>query len=262
MKRVNLHSHTVRCGHAVGTEEDYVQSAIRNGFQILGFSDHTPMPLVYDLPVGGRMHPDTIGEYINCIHSLREKYRDQITIYTGLECEHLPWNADFNKTLRSQVDYLIFGNHGDPCFPRTKRGVTEIIDTDDFRIYTDDCIAGIESGLYLYMAHPDLALFSMETIDPEIKSMCREICKAAAACGLPLEYNISGLYKQKKPHCEGYPNSVFWQIAAEENVTCVVGVDAHKPEAFETTEEFDNAFTVLRSLGCRVLENPAERIGK
>lgn len=262
MKRSNLHSHTTRCGHAVGTEEEYVLSAIRSGFKFLGFSDHTPMPLVYGLPVGGRMHPDALDEYIACIHGLREKYKNQITIYTGLECEHLPWNAEFNKELRTRVDYLIFGNHGDPCFPRMKNFAGAIVDAEDFRIYTDDCIAGLESGLYLYMAHPDFALFSMETVSPEIKAMCREICRAAAAYGVPLEYNISGLYKQTPPNCKGYPNPAFWEIAAEENVTCVVGVDAHKPEAFETTEDFDNAFTVLRSLGCRVLDNPAELIGK
>lgn len=262
MKRVNLHSHTTRCGHAVGTEEEYVKSAIRNGFSVLGFSDHTPMPLVYDLPVGGRMHPDARFEYIDCIHALRDKYKDQITIYTGFECEHLPWNAEFNKKLRSEVDYLIFGNHGDPCFPRTKNYVGAIADTEDFRIYTDDCIAGIESGLYLYMAHPDLALYSMEEISPEIKAMCREICRAAVKNNLPLEYNISGLFKPKNDNCEGYPHREFWQLAAEENVTCVVGVDAHKPEAFDTTEDFENAFVFLRSLGCRVIEDPSELIGK
>ena len=36
----NYHTHTFRCHHALGTDEDYVTSAIANGIQILGFSDH------------------------------------------------------------------------------------------------------------------------------------------------------------------------------------------------------------------------------
>ena len=38
----NYHTHTARCGHAAGTEDEYVQQAIQSGLKILGFSDHTP----------------------------------------------------------------------------------------------------------------------------------------------------------------------------------------------------------------------------
>jgi histidinol phosphatase-like PHP family hydrolase len=34
------HSHTTRCGHAYGSDEDYVEAAITNGFRVIGFSDH------------------------------------------------------------------------------------------------------------------------------------------------------------------------------------------------------------------------------
>lgn len=40
--KTNYHTHTTRCMHAVGSDEEYVLSAIKGGFQILGFSDHTP----------------------------------------------------------------------------------------------------------------------------------------------------------------------------------------------------------------------------
>ena len=38
----NYHTHTPRCNHAVGSEEEYVQQALKAGIKILGFSDHTP----------------------------------------------------------------------------------------------------------------------------------------------------------------------------------------------------------------------------
>ena len=40
--KTNYHTHTCRCGHAAGYEEDYVISAIENNVSILGFSDHGP----------------------------------------------------------------------------------------------------------------------------------------------------------------------------------------------------------------------------
>ena len=41
----NYHTHTTRCGHAEGTEEEYILTALRCGFKVLGFSDHTPWAL-------------------------------------------------------------------------------------------------------------------------------------------------------------------------------------------------------------------------
>ena len=39
----NYHSHTARCGHAWGTDEEFIQAAIEAGFGVLGFSEHTPL---------------------------------------------------------------------------------------------------------------------------------------------------------------------------------------------------------------------------
>ena len=35
--KTNYHTHTTRCMHAVGDDEDYVRSAIKGGFQELAF---------------------------------------------------------------------------------------------------------------------------------------------------------------------------------------------------------------------------------
>ena len=40
----NYHTHTYRCGHAVGEDRQYVETAIERGLKVLGFSDHVPMP--------------------------------------------------------------------------------------------------------------------------------------------------------------------------------------------------------------------------
>ena len=56
--KYNYHTHTKRCGHAIGNDEDYVINAIKAGYKILGFSDHAP----YIIPKKGeRMNYEQIG---------------------------------------------------------------------------------------------------------------------------------------------------------------------------------------------------------
>ena len=60
--KVNYHTHTYRCKHAGGTEEDYIKAAIENDFDIIGISDHAPFP---DYDFGYRMDYCELDEYIN-----------------------------------------------------------------------------------------------------------------------------------------------------------------------------------------------------
>ena len=111
--RTNYHTHTQRCGHAIGTDEAYVQSAIIGGYDLLGFSDHTPWPFADGYHSQIRMEMWELDGYVDSIRSLREQYKDQIEIKIGLECEYY---TDYINWLREQkerlqLDYLLFGNH-------------------------------------------------------------------------------------------------------------------------------------------------------
>ena len=37
MRQTNFHTHTSRCHHAFGNDEEFVRAAIQNGFEVLGF---------------------------------------------------------------------------------------------------------------------------------------------------------------------------------------------------------------------------------
>ena len=61
MNKNNYHTHTTRCFHAIGKDEEYVKAAIQANIKELGFSDHTPWhydcllytsipPLIYKNP--------------------------------------------------------------------------------------------------------------------------------------------------------------------------------------------------------------------
>ena len=76
MIKRNYHTHTYRCGHAIGTDEEYVKAAIESGIKILGFSDHAPWPNVDNR--SHRMSMDMLDDYIESINSLKEKYKEEI----------------------------------------------------------------------------------------------------------------------------------------------------------------------------------------
>ena len=68
----NYHTHTVRCGHAEGSERDYVRRALEGGLKILGFSDHTPYDYFdsepRDRPI--RMSPEELPDYAAAVRAL------------------------------------------------------------------------------------------------------------------------------------------------------------------------------------------------
>ena len=64
------HTHTKRCRHAVGEDEEYVKAAIAAGVEILGFADHAPMIYPGDYVSYYKMRPEEIDEYFSSLLSL------------------------------------------------------------------------------------------------------------------------------------------------------------------------------------------------
>ena len=87
MQKFNLHTHTFRCGHASGTDDQMVLSAIEAGFELLGFSDHMPYPELH-LPTC-RMFYDQRQEYVDSMTKLKVKCQDRIQLRFGYEAEYL-----------------------------------------------------------------------------------------------------------------------------------------------------------------------------
>ena len=63
----NFHTHTARCRHASGTEEEYILQAISGGLQALGFSDHSPFRFPGTYYSTKRMYPEELSEYVSTI---------------------------------------------------------------------------------------------------------------------------------------------------------------------------------------------------
>lgn len=262
---VNYHTHTWRCMHAGGTEEEYVRRAIERGFAVLGFADHTPWPYESDFVAGMRMRWDQFPDYLATVKGLAEKYAGQIRIPVGLECEAFPKYMGWLADVKAQyLDYVILGNHYD----LTDEGDHNAFDDaggfyfgrctrpEHVRRYAERTIAGMETGLFDYVAHPDLFCHIYSDFDADCVAASRDICDAAVALGVPLEYNLLGIqYHARIGESDklGYPCPRFWEIAADKGVKAIIGFDAHYPEHLERTELFEKGLAYLRSLGIETL---------
>lgn len=251
--KVNLHTHTQRCGHAYGSDEEFILAAIENGYTKLGFSDHTPFPYEPEFQAENtKMSLETLEDYICSVTALKEKYKGRIDILLGLECESVPRFFPYLRDLRKRLDYMILGNHGDWTAGDPYSG--QLTTPKQLEHYVETAVEGLETGLFLYMAHPDLMLCSYHAFDEVAQSLSRQLCREANRLHIPLEYNLYGTLKKVKPGTLGYPCRQFWEVAAEENVRAVVGIDAHIPENFQN-EDMDGAKEMLKTMGITVLDD-------
>ena len=250
--QVNFHTHTARCHHAKGTDREYVEAAIASGFSVLGFADHSPYWFPSDYYSGHRMRPGKETEdYVRSVLSLKEEYKNDITIYLGFEAEYYP--LYFEKFLELiepyPYDYLILGQH----FIHNEIGGQHVCKTperenpDGLADYVSECIEGMKTGRFFYIAHPDVFTFRG---DPAFyETQMRKLCVAAKECGMPLEFNMLGFRNHR-----AYPYPPFWKIAAEVGNETLIGWDAHTPSMLDVPEAVEEARTFLREQGLRIVE--------
>ena len=230
----NYHTHTTRCMHAVGSEREYIEEAVGNGFKILGFSDHVPQPYPDDFKSHIRMTMDELPDYIDTLLGLREEYRDRIEILIGFETEFFPKYFDrLLKELRKYpVDYMILGQHN---VPDERDGFYVGNRTDDaekLRAYVDYTIEGMKTGLFTYLAHPDLINFTGD--DGAFRKHMERLIGAAIDLKMPLEINMYGFLDHRN-----YPCDRFFRMAQEMGADFVIGCDAHRPDVVRQPQQLE-----------------------
>lgn len=254
----NYHSHTERCGHAWGTDDEFVTAAIAAGFTTLGFSEHAPWPFVdgyQEIDTRQRIRLEELDSYVADMQALKEKYKDRIEIKIGLECEYFPQYFDWLKTVKPRLDYLLLGAHCADHDEHLSHYYARSTKPEQVEEYLRCTLAGMESGLFAYLAHPELCLADYPQLDAAAENMIHSICRKAKELDMPLEYNLYGIDKQGRGRQKGlgYPCKLFWEAAADHGCTAIIGVDAHRPENF-ARQRFLDAQEYLLSLGMRLID--------
>ena len=250
----NFHTHTPRCHHAFGTEEEYVHAAIAAGLQILGFSDHTPYPFPDGFVSSFRMLPEELADYADSVRRLQRQYAHQLQIHLGVEAEFYPkFFPDLVSMLADQgVEYMILGQH---MLFNEIEGIGSIgpnAGSELLEQYCDQSIEAMYTGLFTYFAHPDL---HRHTGSPMVyRHHIRRLCRAARECCVPLEINLLGIREGRH-----YPNPLFWEVAAEENCPVILGCDAHRPSHLLEPEIRQAGVDLAKAYGLQVLDTVALR---
>ena len=247
----NYHTHTYRCNHARGSEREYIERAIAQGVRVLGFSDHVPWPYKSGFVHHGvRMPVTQLDEYVQTMRSLREKYADQISLRIGFECEYFPEYMDWLAEMKQekQLDYLIFGCHYDT----TDEGGFYFGNASDAKQlvrYVDSALKGIDTGMFAYLAHPDLFMRRYGKFDDNCRAAARDLAAACKAMNLPMEYNVHDRFIEYQTNRVSYPNPEFFDIAAQAGVKIIIGVDAHEPAELSNPAQWDRAMKELERFG-------------
>ena len=237
--RANFHTHTFRCKHAGGTVADMCEAALAAGLDTLGFSDHAPFP--DNRFHSSRMDFDELDDYIRDVNEAKLRYAGRLRIYLGLEIDYFPsLGKAFYEDLffgRHHCDYLISGTHfienGGPDINLWNGG--QDFGPEQVRRYIDVETEALETGLFTYIAHPDMFSIRCAAMTPEIAAECGRLLDAAAALRVPLEVNAYGLRKPPLTLADGtkrpqYPWCPFWDLVREHGgIRAVVGSDAHQP---------------------------------
>lgn len=218
----NYHTHTKWCHHATGETEEYIKEAIARGLEVLAITDH--VPLMGD-PDPRRLAFDEFDAFNRELDALVHKYQEQITVLKGFECEYCPEELENYRRYRDEYGYqiLILGQH-----TSCSREVDNFFVTEPWQVelYAREVQEALETGLFTFLAHPDLPMCRYRRFDETFQQAMHRIFATCERVDVPLEINANGLHYNR-----GYPCPEVWQtIAPEYRVRCLVGSDAHAVE--------------------------------
>ena len=236
MKKIsNYHTHTNLCKHASGSPSDYIAQAEKEGCLELGISDHCPYDESFDdFWPHVRMSVSEAQEYVNMVRLASQNA--SFPVYLGFECEYdvkyKDWYSDELKG-RFGADYLVLGSHW-VTDGKSHIYCPEITSSLLLNRYIDQTIDAMRSGLFAFLAHPDLFMKGWMEWDAQAKSCLSAILDAAEDLNMPIEINGLGIVRTPNNTSKGmryqYPYVEFWEMVAQSKVRVICNSDAHAPE--------------------------------
>lgn len=249
----NIHTHTSRCNHAIGKDEQYILAAIDAGMKTIGFSEHIAYPKL-EIP-GERMPNSAVDEYLRTMYALKEKYQDQIEILVGFEIEYFENQKDYLLEMKKRCDFMIVGQHY-----RYDEGYNyDYFNNDeDVIVYAKQIERALEVGLTRYIAHPDFFRLGRRSWSAKCDEAAKIIISAAKKYHAVLEINLNGLrygklyYEDKMAYA--YPCLEFFKHVTKENKVCF-GYDAHHPATLLEKKRIDDCLEILTGLDLVFLQD-------
>lgn len=178
------------------------------------------------------MTEDETESYVNAVRHAASTV--DFPIYLGFECEYdkrlYSWYKD-ELLGRWGADYLVFGPHwvaGGQDLPY----IPVVTSRKELGRYFAGVVDGIASGLFAFVAHPDLVMASGRQWDADIEAGLKDVLQAAIDYNLPVEVNGLGLARATQIGKAGllYPHNRFWELVATSGARVICNSDAHQSE--------------------------------
>ncbi len=248
----NYHTHTVRCHHAVDSDVEYIERAIEAGIEFLGFSDHAPFMFPDGYESFYRVDMSEGEEYVKTIRDLAKKYSHKVQISVGFEIEYYP--LYFDKMLENArkfgAEYLILGQHFLGNEHPDGIGTRAHIENPELLTeYVDSIISAIKTGVFTYIAHPDIIRFEGND-EHYVREMTR-LCEAAKELDIPLEINLHGIANNRH-----YPSDRFFAIAGKIGSPVTFGFDAHESSALLDRDSLKIATELVKKHNLNYIGKP------
>jgi len=246
----DFHTHTLLCRHAEGWPVDYARAALERGLEELGVSDHSPMPAALEPFDDWRMRLEDLARYRDAVEAARAAY-PSLPIRLGLEIDFIPGHERWAEELAAMADwdFLIGSVHyiapgWDVDNPARLSRFNELPVEEIWRSYFDACERCIRSGLFDFVAHPDLPKKFGHRPNGDLRRYYEPVVAALAETGVAFEINTAGL---RKPAGECYPSLEFLKMAAQAGAGMLINSDAHTPA--EVGAGFDVAAALAKEAG-------------
>ncbi len=256
----NYHTHCCFCD-GKGKPEEYVEQAIKEGFSSLGFSCHGPTPFVTDWT----MSEAVTEEYFLAISCLKEKYKDNIQIYKGMELDYFSGDSR-NIFNRYDLDYTIGSVHYikawsnedylgvDDSYENFERALIDYANSDikKFAVrYYETVLEMLQKESFDILGHLDLVKKnnSGNRFFSENEKWYIELVKSAlekiSSYNVLVEVNTGGISRGYTE--ETYPSAWIIRECKKYDIPLVLNSDAHVPENINFY--FEEARRIIRSAG-------------
>jgi len=259
----NHHTHSLYSDGSSQPEE-YISAAIEKGFNLLGFTEHSPLPFENTFS----FKKENKDEYLVLMNNLKQKYSDQIAVFSGMEMDYIPgMSENFSKVKAEyKLDYLIGSVHlvrpadkdelwftDGPNYKTYDKGLKELFAGDIKKAvstYFYQLNEMIENQHFDIIGHFDkIKMHNRDRFFKEDESwyitLVNETLSLIQDRDIIVEVNTRGIYKKRSETT--YPGLDILKKIKAMRIPVMVNSDAHKPH--ELDGEFEYGFSLLKEAG-------------
>ncbi len=250
----DFHIHTKYCNHAIGEMSEYVESAIAQGLEEMGFLEHYEVDINYYKK--NWLSYDELTTYYEQGLKLREQYGSYIKIDLGIELGiNLSQIDALNKGLQKHpwdhvglsFHYLKFEPYSINICSGSSNNLLQMknyVVQKAVQMYFDTLQEGIQAIDADFLCHFDVLWRNYPDIEvtPALEKRIIQILELIRTKNMALEINTSGFLHRG----EQYPATWILIQAHQLGIPFVVGSDSHAPD--QIARYFDKIDPLIASI--------------